>query len=485
MRTLNLSIVHRALSTVNLLGALCIVLCTSVHAQTTVIPHPFMVGTKWESSDQVPYAVYFTDQNFGRAERKESYVDGQRLLTANEWDYVLTERTINGHNADQLHGWATIIRDGGDSNDKEDILQLGLVLLPDDWGYTHYYYNNVWYEDNAHTNPIFNLGKTFDNNTYTETEWAAMQQAGAVFLPCVTSDKIHGSGDYWLNTKEELEGISYAFFETSSTTPEDEHFQINTDGEAAQERFIRLVQESVTITLNEETNNIDLLTPWKTNGRPVNVHLIRSLTTGMYNTFCLPFDLTEQEVKATFGDEAKVAKFTSGTLNKDKQTLEIAFASCTTIEAGVPYLIEPTQGMTNPTFYNRVIRETAAAGEDFSPQNKVEYLGIINPHQLPAGNMKYLFLQANNQLIWSKAGDTSSMKGMRGYFYVPDMPDMPTNCPARLSVRQAPHTPTDLEQVTDNSKQKTDNSKQITDKFLYKGQFVIIKDNKMYNAQGL
>lgn len=452
-----------------------------LHAQTTVIPHPFTVGQKWEepASDQVPYAVYFTDQNIGRDVWKESYVDGQRLLEADEWKYVLTERTINNtHTADQLRGWATIIKDGGVPQKTEDILQLGLVLLPDDWGYTHYFNNNVWYANPNYTGIVFTVGKTFANNTYTETEWAAMQQAGAVFLPCETSDKIYGKGDYWSSTKKELEDISYAFFETSSTTPTDEHFQINTDNDANHKRFIRLVQEHVTITLNEEVDNADLLNTCKTNEKPVNVYLIRSLTPGMYNTFCLPFDLTEQEVKATFGDEAKVAKFTIGTLSEDKQTLEIIFESCTTIEAGTPYLIEPTKGMTNPTFYNRVIKETQADGENFIPQGAVAYLGIINPHQLPAGNMKYLFLQANNNLIWSKADDTSSMKGMRGYFYVPDMPDMPTNCPARLSVRQATHTPTDLNRFTDSP------TPQFT-KYIKDGQFVIIKDNKMYNAQGL
>lgn len=449
-----------------------------LHAQTTVIPHPFTVGTKWESSDQVPYAVYFTDQNFDRDKWKESYVDGQRLLTAGEWEYVLQTREINGHFASQLRGWATIIRNGGDPNKKEDILQLGLVLLPDDWGYTHYFDNNVWYKNSDYTDIVFTVGKTFGNNTYTETDWVAMQQAGAVFLPCETSNKIYGSGDYWSATKNvETGDISYALFQTSSTTPEDEHFQINTDNNASNKRFIRLVQESVTITLNEETNNTDLLTSWKMSGKPVNVYLIRSLTPGMYNTFCLPFDLTEQEVTETFGAEAKVAKFTNGTLSEDKQTLEIVFESCTTIEAGVPYLIQPTQGMTNPTFYNRVIKETQAAGETFFSADKIEYLGIINPHHIPAGDMKYLFLQANNNLIWSKADDTSSMKGMRGYFYVPNMPDMPTNCPARLSVRQAPQTPTEL--------QITDNSKQITGKILYKGRFVIIKDNKMYNILGM
>ena len=442
-----------------------------LHAETTIIPHPFTV----EKIDDQFKAVYFTDQNFGRAEWQESYVDGQRLLTAGEWEYVLTERTINDHSADQLRGWATIIRDVGDPSETEDILQLGLVLLPDDWGYTHYYDNNVWYDNASSRKPIFNLGNTFSNNVFTQADWATMQQAGAVFLPCATSDKVHGTGDYWSSTKTEGVGISYAFFQTSSTTPATETFQINTDGEAAQERFVRLVQDHVTITLDEEIDNTALLTEWK-NKEQVNVQLGRSLVSGMYNTFCLPFDLTEQEVEETFGEGATVAKFISGTLSNDKQNLDITFENCTTIVAGTPYLIQPTNAVANPIFYNRTIKCTTASGENFSPNGAIEYLGIINPHQLEAGNKKYLFLQANNTLTWSKEGDTSTMKGMRGYFYVPDMQDMPAKCPARLSVRPA-QTPTSLGWTPDTKHQ--------THKQIRNGQLVIIKDNKMYNAQGL
>lgn len=454
-------------------------LLTSVglHAETTVIPHPFTVG---KIDDQFK-AVYFTDQNFGRAVWQESFPDGQRLLTAGEWDYVLQTREINGRTASQLRGWATIIKNGGNAQNIGDILSLGLVLLPDDWGYTHTYFNNAWYEDDAHTKSIFNLGQTFSNNVFTEADWVAMQQAGAVFLPCEPrEEKVYGSGDYWSSTKDDVSGISYAFFQTSSTTPTDEHFQINDNGSAEQKRFIRLVQESVTITLNEETNNTDLLTTWKTSGKQVNVELIRSLTPGMYNTFCLPFDLTEQEVKETFGEEAKVAKFISGTLSNDKQNLDITFENCTTIVAGTPYLIEPTKGMANPTFYNRVIKETAADGENFSPSDAVAYLGIINPHQLEAGNKKYLFLQANNTLTWSKEGDTSTMKGMRGYFYVPQMEageTIPSGCPARLSVRPAPQTPTGLGQGNKEQGQRTI-------KFMRNGKLFIEYNGVIYNMQG-
>ena len=451
-----------------------------LHAETTVIPHPFTVG---EIDDQFK-AVYFTDQNFSRAEWQESYSDG-RLLWADEWKYVLTERTINYHSADQLRGWATIIKDGGSDQKTEDILQLGLVLLPDDWGYTHYYDNNAWYANPNYTDIVFTVGQTFSNNVFTETDWAAMQQAGAVFLPCEPrEEKVYGSGDYWSSTKDGVGGISYAFFETSRTTSATETFQINPNGDASEQRFVRLVQDHATITLDENEDNTDLLNTWKTNGKQVNVKLIRSLTPGMYNTFCLPFDLNAKEVKEVFGETTKLAKFQSGILSDDKTILNIDFVdidfsddNTIAIEAGVPYLIQPTNAVVNPIFNNRIIKCTNADGESFSPNGAIEYLGIINPHQLEAGNKKYLFLQANNTLTWSKEGDTSTMKGMRGYFYVPDMQDMPAKCPARLSVRPAPQTPTGLGQRNKDKGQRTI-------KFMRNGKLFIEYNGVIYNMQG-
>ena len=467
-------------------GLVTSAVCTMASAETAIIPHPFTVG---KIGDQFQ-TVYFTDKNIGRETWKENYPDGQRLLDIAEWEYVLKTRDPNGHSADQLRGWATIIKDGESAQNIDDISQLGLVLLPDDWGYTHHFdnNNNAWCTDELLQNPIFNLGNTFANNVFTQAELDALQQAGAVFLPCETKDKVYGSGDYWSSTKNGVGGISYAFFQTSSTTPASETFQINDNGMATEERFVRLVQDHVTITLDENINNSALLSTWKTNRQQVNVQLGRSLVPEMYNTFCLPFDLNAKEVKDVFGNTTKLAKFTSGTLSGDKTTLNIEFEdidlsidNASAIEAGTPYLIQPTNAVANPIFYNRIIEVTAADGENFSPQSVVAYLGIINPHHLTGGDKRYLFLQANNTLTWSKEGDTSTMKGMRGYFYVPQMADgvtIPSGCPARLSVRPAPQTPTASEVV--RGAQCTMHS----EKYIYNNRVVIIRNGEMRDIFG-
>lgn len=74
------------------------------------------------------------------------------------------------------------------------------------------------------------------------------------------------------------------------------------------------------------------------------VHLKRTFSANCWNSLCVPFAISEAEVKTQFGNDAKVAAFTGATEN----TLE--FTSCTSIEAGKPYLVYIPEGATQSTF---------------------------------------------------------------------------------------------------------------------------------------
>ncbi len=314
-----------------------------------------------------------------------------------------------------------------------------------------------------------------------------------VFLPAagwknsIEGESISGKGtdgNYWTCSSGSDSPYGAEAFHFMNTTPP---WELWANHERTCCMSVRLVYDNnAWITIKDNEDNKALLEQHIPSDKtlPINVHLVRSLTMDMYNTLCLPFDLTANDVKEAFGEDTKVAKFTSGDLSDDKKSLDVVFEEVglsidadIVIKAGEPYLIQPSKQVTTTHFYNRVIKQSTADGESFEETGIVQYVGILNPHKLTPGNTKYLFLQANNILAWSKAGDTSTMKGMRGYFYVPGMPDMPASCPARLSVRPAAHTPTDLP--------SSSSSTPSLEKFLLHGQFVIIKDNKMYNAQGI
>ncbi|MBQ0154927.1 MAG: hypothetical protein KBS70_09180 [Bacteroidales bacterium] len=235
------------------------------------------------------------------------------------------------------------------------------------------------------------------------------------------------------------------------------------------------------ITVSDRTNNKELLAKYLTGGElanlPTDVHIVRTLYSDGWNTLCLPFDVATDEIESTFGAGCQLHTFVSAELSSDKTDLAISIAPATSITAGEAYIIQPAVDVVNPDFYSRVINISAAAGEKVISGSDLQFVGILNPYQLTPGDKRYLFVTAGNELNWSKAGDTSSMYGMRAYFYVPGMEDSQMAVAKRAHLVIRPYTvPTNLD---DNSKFLIQNSKLIIN-----GQFVIIKDNKMYNAVG-
>ena len=79
--------------------------------------------------------------------------------------------------------------------------------------------------------------------------------------------------------------------------------------------------------------------------RSTEVHLKRTFSANSWNSLCVPFAISDDEVKTQFGNDAKVAEFTGATAT----TLE--FSTCTGIEAGKPYLVYIPKGATQPEYF--------------------------------------------------------------------------------------------------------------------------------------
>lgn len=97
------------------------------------------------------------------------------------------------------------------------------------------------------------------------------------------------------------------------------------------------------VTLDEKSTSYS--TPSIGNTSSAEVHLTRTFSANSWNSLCVPFAISEAEVKDQFGNDAKVAAFTGATAT----TLE--FSSCTGIEAGKPYLVYIPEGATQPEYF--------------------------------------------------------------------------------------------------------------------------------------
>lgn len=189
----------------------------------------------------------------------------------------------------------------------------------------------------------------------------------------------------------------------------------------------------------------------------------RPLVAGMCNTICLPFAIADKA--GTPYENAKIFSFVGVVEGNDQ--LELQFTEVTSMQAGVPYLIQPESDITDIVRFTNVAPMVGTEPSSVSWGNGVTFHGTINPKDL-AVDANYLFLVANNRLATASEG--GEMLGLRGYFTVNGT--LPSK--AIISFREGTATG-----VTSTIGQ-TDSVQKI----LQNQQILIIKGGKTYNVLG-
>lgn len=146
---------------------------------------------------------------------------------------------------------------------------------------------------------------------------------------------------------------------------------------------------------------------------------------GGWYTICLPFSLTEDDIKKQF----KGAEFQGfdGVDQQDK-TINLKFIKVTTTEAGKPYLIKPIKDITaaDLTFINKQIEQTTPVDVSYmleSDANKTfTFKGVFSPftadsEELADKNIKFLSGVKGLDLV--SPNGTGTMKCYRAYFVFP------------------------------------------------------------------
>lgn len=203
------------------------------------------------------------------------------------------------------------------------------------------------------------------------------------------------------------------------------------------------------------------------------IQIIRTITAGMYNTICLPFDVSSSQLPAIFGSDVDLRQMESATVSGDVLTLN--FEAATSIYRGTPYLIKTTKAVVNPVFTDVEIK--AETGQATSGDN-ANFVGSFIKGEIPAGEDN-LFLGANDLLYFSEAATT--IKGMRAYFQIHDVPSGAPIRQARI-VEQG-NVVTALEFV--NGEWQEIKSANGTIKTIENGQLILIRDGKRYNVMGV
>ncbi len=159
-----------------------------------------------------------------------------------------------------------------------------------------------------------------------------------------------------------------------------------------------------TFVYNEnEANNIEA---WEIS----DITLNRTLVANKWNTLCVPFAISEEEIKANFGEGTLVEKFEAVNGNT------VNFANATSIEPGVPYLIKPTVAGTTYTFNGKEVSADAPKTEGNAD---VTFQGIYSPTDITnKDTVKAAGVTEDGKVLFVNAG--SQTKAFRCFFTIRD-----------------------------------------------------------------
>lgn len=176
-----------------------------------------------------------------------------------------------------------------------------------------------------------------------------------------------------------------------------------------------MVKDIPTVTLDETATNNNIVA--KTG---VNVTLKRTMAKGVWNTICLPFDLTSKQIPTVFGEGVKVAQLDDTSTGT---TLKFVDMTNTGIEASVPYLIKPTidAPADGYKFEGVEITEAAVNPTKVKTAGGLYFNGVYNMVDATtevASGYNAAFLGKGNTVFGAKQG--TNMKGFRAYFAIPN-----------------------------------------------------------------
>ena len=241
--------------------------------------------------------------------------------------------------------------------------------------------------------------------------------------------------------------------------------------------YLFTVTEDVELVANFELmlldteNNEAVLTSLA--DQTADVAVYRSLTPGMYNTLCLPFDVAT--LTGTPLENTTLWQYNGATVKGKGEYKEIflEFTEVDAIVAGQPYLVEPTEDIEAPMEFKGVTI-SATEGSAVEQFAAVTMQGVLHPTELQADDKSILFLVANNELAWANV--TANMNGMRAYFKVNE-PSL-QSARTRAYIKRTPTVATGMENTEYNPQENN------TRKIIYNNTIYILRGDEVYTIQG-
>lgn len=146
------------------------------------------------------------------------------------------------------------------------------------------------------------------------------------------------------------------------------------------------------------------------------VTVARALKADTWNSFCVPFDMSEEQIEDNFGAGAQVKQLDNISL-KNGENLYLTFTDAATIECGKPYLVRVSEAVPEIQVHNASVDITAPTAVAPTCQNEEGSTTYTVAFQ---GNYTKMSVPMESYIISSDkfyhVDSALSMKGFRGYF---------------------------------------------------------------------
>lgn len=255
-----------------------------------------------------------------------------------------------------------------------------------------------------------NYSEGLDNYVALSLESSPISGIGGLLI----SIPIEATSEYEVGTcfQASLENIQFGNKDGIHTTFFDDiNFSINIGMPAE----TRTILDEASTTIPEAATNI-------------NIKVIRTINANEWSTICLPFSMTEAQVKATFGDDVQLGNFydTESTYDDDDNvvSLSISFEDATEIEANHPYIIKVSSPITEFTVDNvniEPLEDDAMVEVDngLTGRRRVVYGGFYGTYHAQTKLEEYALFLSSNKFWYSKG--LTKMKAFRAYFVLLDV----------------------------------------------------------------
>lgn len=138
-------------------------------------------------------------------------------------------------------------------------------------------------------------------------------------------------------------------------------------------------------------------------GKEVNVELSRPIASGQWNTLCVPFNMSADQIESVFGAGTSVAVFSNA------ENDVVNFSTANEITAGIPCILYPANTVNKISLSNIPLKNFLAPGSVKSTD--YTFVGTLATTS-PAGTIFYF---ANGNQI-KKLTAEGSIKAFRAYF---------------------------------------------------------------------